>query len=106
MIYKEILQYLPNITQDNLQLQIYRTKNFLMLFEKKGLGLIELNYMNDQVHVILKTITNDNDQSYVTLAEITSLVTSQASRTNSTYNYSYFYNKILDQYPKNLVVKI
>jgi hypothetical protein len=33
------------------------------------------------------------------LPEMISSITSQVSRTNSTYNRSYFYKKILDQYP-------
>ena len=55
--------------------------------------------MNDRVHVISKTVTNGNDQSHVTFAKTISLVTSQTSRTNPTYDRTYFRNKTLDQYP-------
>ncbi|PKK74668.1 hypothetical protein RhiirC2_863716 [Rhizophagus irregularis] len=77
----------------------HRAKNILMLFGEKGSGSIELNYVNDRVHVISKTVTNGNDQSHVIFAETISSVTSQTSRTNPTYDRTYFRNKTLDQYP-------
>ncbi|RIA95139.1 hypothetical protein C1645_734294 [Glomus cerebriforme] len=121
MIYKKMLQYLTNITQDNLRIQTHRAKKFLMLFGEKEIRIDKIklvtcnandisklnntqiqniiDYMNDQIHVILKTITNGNGQSYMTLSEMISLVTSQISRANLTYNHAYFRNKTLDQYP-------
>ena len=38
MIYKDILQYLPNVILGNLQIRTHRVKNILMLFEEKELG--------------------------------------------------------------------
>ena len=49
-----------------------------------------IDYVNDQIHVILKTVTNGNDQSYMTFAETISSITSQISRTNLTYDHTYF----------------
>ncbi|POG72612.1 uncharacterized protein OCT59_003166 [Rhizophagus irregularis] len=92
-----------------------------MLFREKGVGIDRINklvtysasnisrlnntqiqniidYVDDRVHVISKTITNGNDQSHVTFAEMISSVTSQTSRTNSTFDCIYFRNKTLDQY--------
>ncbi len=57
-----------------------------------------IDYVNDRVHVISKIDTNGNDQSHMTSAEMISLVTPQTSKTSLTYDCTYFYNKILDQY--------
>src|SRR5919108_524697 len=35
MIYKEMLQYLPNVTLGNLRIRTHRAKNILMLFGEK-----------------------------------------------------------------------
>jgi hypothetical protein len=100
---------------------ICELKNILMLFGEKGVGIDRIklvicsasdisrlnntliqniiDYVNDRVHVISKTVTNGNDQSHVTFAETISSVTSQTSRTNPTYDRTYFRNKTLDQYP-------
>ena len=43
MIYKDMLQYLPNITLGNLWIWTHKAKNILMLFGEKGLGSIELS---------------------------------------------------------------
>ena len=43
MIYKDMLQYLPNITLGNLRIRTHRAKNILMLFGKKGSGSIKLS---------------------------------------------------------------
>jgi hypothetical protein len=121
MIYKDMLQYLPNVTLGNLRIRTHRAKNILMLFGEKGVGIDRIklvtcsasdisrlnntqiqniiDYVNDRVHVISKTVTNGNDQSHVTFAETISSVTSQTSRTNPTYDRTYFRNKTLDQYP-------
>src|SRR6266496_974353 len=85
MIYKDMLQYLPNVTLGNLRIRTHRAKNILMLFGEKGVGIDRIklvtcsasdisrlnntqiqniiDYVNDQVH---KTVTNGNDQSHVT----------------------------------------
>jgi hypothetical protein len=121
MIYKEMLQYLPNITLGNLRIQTHRAKNILMLFGEKGVGIDRIklvtcsasdisrlnntqiqniiDYVNDRLHVISKTVTNGNDQSHMTSAETISSVTPQTSRTSLTYDRTYFRNKTLDQYP-------
>ncbi|CAB5361572.1 unnamed protein product [Rhizophagus irregularis] len=39
MIYKEMLQYLPNVTLGNLRIRTHRAKNILMLFGEKGVGI-------------------------------------------------------------------
>ncbi|GBB86236.1 hypothetical protein RclHR1_12680002 [Rhizophagus clarus] len=121
MIYKDMLQYLPNVTLGNLRIRTHRAKNILMLFGEKGVGINRMklvtcsasdisrlnntqipniiDYVNDRVHVISKTVTNGNDQSHMTSAETISSVTPQASKTSLTYDHAYFRNKALDQYP-------
>ena len=39
MIYKDMLQYLPNVTLGNLRIRTHRAKNILMLFGEKGVGI-------------------------------------------------------------------
>ncbi|CAB5381925.1 unnamed protein product [Rhizophagus irregularis] len=39
MIYKEMLQYLPNVTLGNLRIRTHRAKNIFMLFGEKGVGI-------------------------------------------------------------------
>jgi len=51
MIYKDMLQYLPNITLGNLRIQIYRTKNILILFEKKGIGI-------DRIKLVIYSVSD------------------------------------------------
>src|SRR6266542_5765945 len=43
IIYKDMLQYLPNVTLGNLRIRTHRAKNILMLFGEKGVGMIELS---------------------------------------------------------------
>ena len=96
-----MLQYLPNVTLGNLRIRTQRAKNILMLFGEKGVGIDRIklvtcsasdisrlnitqiqniiDYVNDRVHVISKTVTNGNNWSHVILAET---ISSQASRTN------------------------
>ncbi|RGB29279.1 hypothetical protein C1646_766761 [Rhizophagus diaphanus] len=57
MIYKEMLQYLPNVT---------------------------LDYVNDRVYVISKTVTNGNDQSHMISAET---ILSQAKFSSENFDY-------------------
>ena len=80
MIYKDMLQYLPNITLGNLQIQTHRAKNILMLFGEKGVGIDRIKLVtcsasdisrlnNTQIqniidYVISKTVTIGNDQSH------------------------------------------
>src|SRR4051794_13104918 len=125
MIYKEMLQYLPNVTLGNLRIRTHRAKNILMLFGEKGVGIDRIKLVtysasdisrltNTQIQNIIdyvndKTITNGNDQSHVTSKTVTigndqshdlSPVTPQApAGINLTYDRTYFCNKILDQYP-------
>ena len=118
MIYKDMLQYLPNVTLGNLRIWTHRAKNILMLFGEKGVGIDRIklvtcsasdisrlnntqiqniiDYVNDQVHVISKIVTNGNNQSHMTSAETISSVTPQTSKTSLTYDCTYFRNKILD----------
>ncbi|GES85241.1 hypothetical protein GLOIN_2v1869616 [Rhizophagus clarus] len=122
MIYKDMLQYLPNVTLGNLQIWTHRAKNILMLFGEKGVGIDRIKLVtcsasdisrliNTQIQNIIdyvnnKTFTN-NDQSHVTSkSHDLSPATPQASvspisipRTKPTYDRSYFRNKTLDQYP-------
>ena len=112
MIYKDMLQYLPNVTLGNLRIRTHRAKNILMLFGEKGVGIDRIrlvtcsasdisrltntqiqniiDYVNDRVH---KTVTIGNDQSHVfsktvTIGNDLTSVTPQASvssaRTNPT----------------------
>ncbi len=42
---------LPNITLGNLRIQIYRTKNILILFEKKGIGI-------DRIKLVIYSVSD------------------------------------------------
>ena len=86
MIYKDMLQYLPNVTLGNLRIRTHRAKNILMLFGEKGVGINRIklvtcssrltntqiqniiDYVNDRVH---ETVTNGNDQSHVISKTVT-----------------------------------
>src|SRR3954451_2469848 len=86
MIYKEMLQYLPNVTLGNLRIRTHRAKNILMLFGEKGVGIDRIKLVtcsasdisrltNTQIQNIIdyvndKTVTN-NDQSHVTSKTVT-----------------------------------
>ncbi|UZN99522.1 uncharacterized protein OCT59_000790 [Rhizophagus irregularis] len=100
MIYKDMLQYLPNVTLgvgiDRIKLVTCSASDISRLNNTQIQNIID--YVNDRVHVISKTVTNGNNQSHVTFAETISSVTSQTSRTNPTYDRTYFQNKTLDQY--------
>ncbi|PKK73365.1 hypothetical protein RhiirC2_776128 [Rhizophagus irregularis] len=73
MIYKDMLQYLPNVTLNNLQIQIHRTKIFLCYYE------------NDQQ--VYKTVTIDNNQNHMTLAKTILSVTSQTKFSSENFDY-------------------
>ena len=116
MIYKEMLQYLPNVTLGNLRIRTHRAKNILMLFGEKGVGIDRIklvtcsasdisrltntqiqniiDYVNDRVH---KTVTIGNDLTSVTPQA--SVSPASIPGINLTYDRSYFRNKTLDQYP-------
>jgi hypothetical protein len=118
MIYKDMLQYLPNVTLGNLRIRTHRAKNILMLFGEKGVRINRIklvicsasdisrlnitqiqniiDYVNNKIHVISK---NCYDQSHVISTETISPVTSQTSRINPTYDHTYFRSKTLNQYP-------
>ncbi|GES86143.1 hypothetical protein GLOIN_2v1658885 [Rhizophagus clarus] len=86
MIYKDMLQYLPNVTLGNLRIRTHRAKNILMLFGEKGVGIDRIKLVtcsasdisrltNTQIQNIIdyvndKTVTN-NDQSHVTSKTVT-----------------------------------
>ncbi|POG66086.1 hypothetical protein GLOIN_2v1880093 [Rhizophagus irregularis DAOM 181602=DAOM 197198] len=62
MIYKEMLQYLPKVTQGNLRIRTYRTKRFLMLFGEKGwqkrshlkqVGLIQPIFLQQDIGLVV-----------------------------------------------------
>jgi len=127
MIYKDMLQYLPNVTLGNLRIRTHRAKNILMLFGEKGVGIDRIKLVtcsasdisrltntqiqniidyvndktNDQNHVISKTVTIGNDQSHDFSPATPQASVSPVSipRTKPTYDRSYFRNKTLDQYP-------
>src|ERR1043165_7243520 len=87
---------LPNVTLGNLRIRTHRAKNILMLFGEKGVGIDRIklvtcsasdisrlnntqiqniiDYVNDQLHIISKTVTNGNDQSHMTSAKTISSV--------------------------------
>ena len=87
MIYKDMLQYLPNVTLGNLRIRTHRAKNILMLFGEKGVGIDRIKLVtcsasdisrltNTQIQNIInyvndKTVTNGNDQSHVTSKTVT-----------------------------------
>src|SRR5690242_9623399 len=80
-----MLQYIPNVTQGNLQIRTNRAKKILKLFGEKGVGIDKIklvtcsasdisrltnaqiqniiNYVNDLAHVTSKTVTIGNDQT-------------------------------------------
>ncbi|RGB22244.1 hypothetical protein C1646_776424 [Rhizophagus diaphanus] len=80
MIYKNMLQYLPNIT-----LVTCSTSDISRLNNTQIQNIID--NVNDQVHVISKTVTNGNDKSHVTFAETISSVTSQTKFSSENFNY-------------------
>src|ERR1700722_4675278 len=113
MIYKEMLQYLPNVTQGNLRIRTHRAKKFLMLFGEKGVGIDRIKLVtcsasdisrltNTQIQNIIDYV-NDQVQKTVTIGNDLTSVTPQASVSpagiNLTYDRSYFRNKTLNQYP-------
>ena len=51
MIYKEMLQYLPNIIQGNLWIQTHRTKKFLILFREKEVGI-------NRIKLVIYSVSN------------------------------------------------
>src|SRR6266542_6021306 len=88
---------------DRIKLVTYSASDISRLNNTQIQNIID--YMNNWVHVILKTVTNGNDQGYVTLktkqnkAEVnTSANVLSAFQSNPTYDHAYFYNKALDQY--------
>ncbi|RGB24167.1 hypothetical protein C1646_773470 [Rhizophagus diaphanus] len=117
MVYQEIKQLLPEIITDvNLRQKILRTRKLYKLFNTLGLEKIKqvsysadaissLNYQQIQniIDYANSATSSHNetvhDQSHVTSAETISSVTPQASRTNPTYDRTYFRKKTLDQYP-------
>ncbi|RGB22688.1 hypothetical protein C1646_775690 [Rhizophagus diaphanus] len=62
MIYKEMLQYLPNVTL------VTCSANDISRLNNTQIQNI-IDYVNDQVHVILKIVTIGNDQSHTTVEE-------------------------------------
>ena len=118
MVYQEIKQLLPDITNVNLRQKILRlrARKLYKLFSTLGIEKIkQVSYSADAIlslsypqiqniidHVNSATSSHNetvHDQSHVTSAETISSVTPQASRTNPTYDHTYFRKKTLDQYP-------
>jgi len=57
MIYKDMLQYLPNVTLGNLRIRTHRAKNILMLFGEKGVGIDRIRLVTCSVSDISR-LTN------------------------------------------------
>ena len=91
---------------DRIKLVIYSVSDISRLINTQIQNIID--YMNDktvingnnQSHVTLTTIIIGNDQSHDLLSVIpqASVLLASIPKINLTYDWSYFYNKILDQY--------
>ncbi|CAH1768891.1 10109_t:CDS:2, partial [Entrophospora sp. SA101] len=128
MVYKEVKQLLPDITDTNLHQKTLRARKIYNLFNAIGIEKIEhvtysayaiSNHTNAQIqniinHVLSKTVStlpvsqvsdtkvNDNIPPIPKpINKKTSLVTQQStlSISNPPHDHTYFYNKTLEQYP-------
>ena len=106
---KIFLYYLKKkeLELNRIKLVTYNTSNISRLNNTQIQNIID--YMNNQVYVILKTITNGNNQNHMTSAKMISLVTFQTSRISQPmithiFAIRYWINILI--YIENLVVKI
>src|ERR1043166_7841280 len=121
MVYQEIKQLLPEITDVNLRQKILRARKLYKLFNTLGLEKIKqvsysadaissLNYQQIQNIIdYVNSVTSSHNET-VKILHNQSHVTSKINLTNTyippkapqskpTYDRSYFHSKTLDQYP-------
>ncbi|GET02748.1 hypothetical protein GLOIN_2v1869616 [Rhizophagus clarus] len=105
-IYKKMKLFLPNITNVNLRKKTERARKILKLFDEGGVGIDRIKYITYSASTIselkdaqIQYIINQTNAFILLKAEV-SISTNVLSgfHSNSTYDRTYFCNKILNQY--------
>ncbi|UZO24471.1 uncharacterized protein OCT59_016769 [Rhizophagus irregularis] len=97
MVYQEIKQLLPDITDVNLRQKILRARKLYKLFNT--LGIEKIKQVSYSADVYFGSILAPNTKYYKSSKVSTSENVLSAFQSNPTYDYTYFRNKTLDQYP-------